>query len=141
VIRAVLDTNVLVSAVLAPNSGVARSLDCWRDRLFVLLLSPALMVELGEVLRYPRLRRRHRWTGTEVGQFLDGLAAMAVVVPGQITGSFVEADPDDDAVIACAIEGSASVVVTGDQHLLALGEIQGAHIVTPRQFLDALGAV
>jgi putative PIN family toxin of toxin-antitoxin system len=141
VIRAVLDTNVLVSAVLVPHSDVARVLDCWRDRLFVLLLSPALLVELGEVLRYPRLRRRHRWTDTEVGQFVDGLATMAVVVPGQVTGSLIEADPDDDAVIACAIEGSANAVVTGDQHLLALGEVQGVHIVTPRQFLNALGAV
>ena len=47
-------------------------------------------------------------------------------------------DPDDNAVLACAKEGDAAYIVTGDAHLLRLGTYEGITILTPVQFLRAL---
>jgi predicted nucleic acid-binding protein len=71
-------------------------------------------------------------------QLIEGLAAAAVLVVGDVTDRIVDEDPDDDAVLACSFDGRADYVVTGDQHLLALGAVRGIRIVRPRQFLDAL---
>jgi predicted nucleic acid-binding protein len=48
----------------------------------------------------------------------------------------VTRDPKDDAVVACAVEGKADYVVSGDQDLLALGEYEGIQVVTPRRFME-----
>ncbi len=57
---------------------------------------------------------------------------------GQLSVQVIADDPDDNAVLACAIEGHAAYVVTGDGHLMSLGAYEGIPIVTPAQFLRAL---
>lgn len=137
-IRAVLDTNVLASATIVPQGHAARIVARWRKRGFVLLISPVLLEELDEVLRYPRLRRRHGWPEERIDGYVRRLKDMATVTPGLMVVTAVPEDPDDDVLIACALEGQAQYLVTGDQHLLGLGRYEEIQIVTPAVFWQRL---
>lgn len=139
-IRAVLDTNVLVSATLVSEGHPARIVDLWEKRRFILLLSPPLLEELQEVLRYSRIRRRHGWSEEEIDAYVNRLTEVAILTPGQMAVSAVPQDPDDDVLIACALEGKADYLVTGDQHLLGLGSYEGIQIVTPASFWQHLSS-
>lgn len=90
-------------------------------------------------MRYARIRRKYGVTDDEVSDLIDLLAANAVVVDGtlDVSGS-VPDDPDDEIVLACAMQGQADLIVTGDQHLLALGTFRGIPIVTVRSLLERL---
>ena len=68
-IRAVLDTNVLVSATIVPQGYAARIVGLWDKRRFVPLLSPVLLEEVDEVLRYPRICRRHGWSEEKIQRY------------------------------------------------------------------------
>lgn len=139
-IRAVLDTNVLVSATIVPQGYAARTVSLWEKRRFVPLLSPLLLEELDAVLRYPRIRRRHGWSEEQISGYVSRLKDLAVLTPGQVVVSAVPQDPDDDVLVACALEGKADYLVTGDQHLLRLGSYEGIQIVTPAVFWQHLEA-
>ena len=138
-LRVVLDTNVFVSSLLVKEGPAARVLDTWRARRYLLIASPELIAEIASTLRYPRIRRRYRITENHVQALLDLLEADSVMVPGtaDVSGSVPE-DPDDEIVLACAIDGGADVIVSGDQHLLALGEFKGIEIASIRNFLERL---
>ena len=138
-LRVVLDTNVFVSSLLVKEGPAARVLDTWRARRYLLIASPELIAEIASTLRYPRIRRRYRITENHVQALLDLLEADSVMVPGtaDVSGSVPE-DPDDEIVLACALDGGANLNVSGDQHLLALGEFKGIEIASIRKFLERL---
>jgi putative PIN family toxin of toxin-antitoxin system len=138
-IRAVLDANVLVSAILSPKGIPAKVLTAWQAEQFHLVLSEAVLDEIDRVLRYPRIARRHRWSEEQLQGFLEDLAHLAIMTPGAAYLKVIAEDPPDDRYLECAIEGEAEYIVSGDQHLLALGEYRGIRILTPRAFLDVLG--
>ncbi len=137
--RAVLDANVLVSAILSPKGMPAKVLTAWRTEAFHLVLSEATLDEIDRVLRYPRIVRRHRWSDERLQNLIDDLARLAIMTPGAVHFKVIAEDPPDDRYLECAIEGEAEYIVSGDQHLLELGEYQGIRIVTPQAFLDVLG--
>ena len=68
--RVVLDANVFVSSILSGAGTPARILDAWRDERFQLLISDAILDEMGRVLRYPKIAQRHGWTEAEIDRFL-----------------------------------------------------------------------
>jgi putative PIN family toxin of toxin-antitoxin system len=90
------------------------------------------------VLSYPRITERLRLDDAELAAVLVGLLARGEVTPSQLRLPGVTRDSKDDAVIACAVEGRANYIVSGDQDLLALGEYRSIQVVTPRQFVDIL---
>lgn len=138
-IRAVFDTNLFVSSLLRKNGLPAQALAAWRTHRLVLVTSPAIVAEVAATLKYPRIRRKYPVTDEEISELMDLLAADAVVVDGtsDVSGS-VPDDPDDEMVLACAVEGEAHLIVTGDQHLLALGDFRGIPVVTVRHLLERL---
>lgn len=138
-LRAVFDTNLFVSSALVSEGLPAQALDAWRAHQFVLIISPAILSEIAATLRYDRIRRKYGITEQDVDEMLALLLADAVMVPGRsdVAGS-VPDDPDDEAVLACALDGQADVIVSGDKHLLALGSFRGIPVLTARQFLDRL---
>lgn len=140
-LRVVFDTNLFVSSLLVKNGLPAQALDAWRAHRFLLVTSPAIMAEINATLRYERIRRKYGVTDEDIDQLLELLAADALVVPGQsdVAGS-VPDDEDDEIVLACAVDGQANVVVSGDQHLLALGVFRGIDIITVRQFMERLSS-
>lgn len=134
-IRVVLDANVFVSGVLVAKGNPARILEAWRRGEIDLVAAPDVLDEVGRVLRYPRLRKRHQWGDDEIDTFLARVRASAIVTPGLIVVQAVLDDPTDDKYLACATEGNADFIVSGDTHLLRLHPWQGIAIVTPANFI------
>jgi putative PIN family toxin of toxin-antitoxin system len=138
--RVVLDANLFVSAAIEPRGRPAQILDAWRAGLFDLIVRDDILAEIGEVLRRPRIQRRHAWSDEQVGDFMSMLRKVAVLAPGVLQVTAVADDSDDDMYLACALEGEAEYIVSGDDHLRDLGTYRGITIVSARQFLAILSA-
>jgi putative PIN family toxin of toxin-antitoxin system len=139
VLRAVLDANVYVSALLRPEGPPGQTIERFlRDAAFEIVLSPEIVDEVLRALAYPKVRRLMRG-GAAPELWFEDLAVLADLVTGVRQISGVCADPDNDKYVAAAIEGRAAFVVTGDRQLLALVEHGGVRIISPRAFLNLLG--
>jgi putative PIN family toxin of toxin-antitoxin system len=137
-VRAVIDTNVLVSGLLVAQGPPHQVLDAWLDGRFTLVTSPYQLEEVTRVLAYPRVAERIRLEPAELAGILAGLMTLAVVTPGHLRLPGVTRDPKDNAIVACAEEGDADYIVSGDHDLLSLGEYRGIQAVTPRRFLEII---
>lgn len=139
-IRAVIEANVLVSGLVSEGGPPSEIVDAWLEGRYTLITSPYMVEELVHVLSYPRIRDRLRLEKDELEAIVIALLAQAEVTAGQLSLAGVTRDPKDDAVVACAIEGGAEVIVSGDQDLLALGTYKRVEVMTPRQFTERLAA-
>lgn len=137
-IKAALDTNVLVSGLVSQKGLPRQILDAWLEGRYTLVLSLYLVDELAHVLTYPRIAERVRLTQEELEAILAALLSQAELTPGKLQLPSVTRDPKDDPVVACAVEGQAGYIVSGDQDLLMLDEYEGVQVVTPRQFVETL---
>ena len=137
-IRAVLDTNQLVSMAIRPGGVADQIRRAWQERRFFLLTSPPLLAEFRRVLTYPKLRSLVRLSPDEEEALLRLLVEEAELTAGTLQVGVVEADPADNAVVACAIEGHADYIVSRDVHLLSLREHAGIPTVTARECLGIL---
>jgi hypothetical protein len=137
-IRAVLDTNVWVSAILSPGHPPAKILELALTGNLRLIISAGIIREIGRVLQYPKVKKaleRRRITSQEVDDVILKLLKAAIIVPGEILAEGVSDDPADDMIIACALEGRADFIISGDHHLIDLKNYQGIKIVDPSTFL------
>jgi hypothetical protein len=117
-VRAVLDTNVIISALLSRDGSPARVLLAWQSGAFELIVSRLLLDEVRHVLDHPKLR--HRIPPEDADAIVEWLARAATLVPDPARPPPIRAaDPDDDYLIALAAEERA-VLVSGDAHLLDL---------------------
>ena len=137
-IRAVLDVNVLISGIISPRGAPAQILDLWREERFVVVTSGPILAEFEAVAGQPVLRNRYGLTPARVVHLLQGLRRFAIVTPAEVQVTGVVRDPDDDKLLACALEANADYVVTGDNDLLALGQYQSVALVAPAVFLRVL---
>jgi putative PIN family toxin of toxin-antitoxin system len=110
----------------------------WRLQRFDLVVSPALLTEYERVLNYERLRRRHGLSPEQVAREIAGLRDAAILVVPTEVPAVIADDPDDDHVLACAVAGEADYIVSGDRHLLSLGEYRGIRILSLAAFLALL---
>jgi putative PIN family toxin of toxin-antitoxin system len=138
-LRIAIDTNVIVSGILSRKGAPAELLNAWRERRFLMLTSPAVIAELRAVLQYPRIRKKYPLSNDDIEQTIMLLEHDALLVKGEanVAGS-VPDDPKDEMFLACALDGTADVIVSGDHHLLDLESYRDIPIMTPRQFLDQL---
>lgn len=137
-IRAVLDTNVWVSAILSPGHPPAKILELALTGNLRLIISAGIIREIGRVLQYPKVKKaleRRRITSQEVDDVILKLLKAAIIAPGEILAEGVSDDPADDMIIACALEGRADFIISGDHHLIDLKNYQGIKIVDPSTFL------
>ena len=138
-LRVVLDANVYVSAIIRPEGPPGRVIERFlRDAAFEIVLSPAIVEETLRALTYAKVRKYVRGT-IDPQLWLEDIVVLAELVAGNYEMSAASVDPDDDKYLAAALEGRATLVVTGDPDLLALEEHQGVRIVNPRAFLGLLG--
>ena len=132
--RLVIDTNVLVSALLAGTSLPAHLLVLWREGRFNLLISAEQLDELVRVTRYPKIRAR--LAPALAGRLINDLRSLAVAV-GDLPVVTASPDPDDNHLLALAEAGSADFLLTGDKRdLLTLQRHAGTRIIGVRAFLD-----
>ncbi len=134
-----LDTSVLVPAVLRPTGLAARILDEWLGGRFELLCSERLINELEAVLT----RRATPIEGPPI-QRSEGLTdvlrrASTLVAITETNRELVVRDPSDEFVLWTAIEGGADLIVSSDKDLLELGEVEGIPIVGVHDFALTLG--
>jgi len=140
VLRAVLDANLYISALIQPNGPPGRILERFlRDAAFEIVLSPAIAEEVLRALAYPKVRKLIRSTIEPELWFEDIVMLADLVFDIEKLPALCE-DPDDDKYLATALEGRAAFIITGDEGLLALKEHEGIRVVTPRMFLDWLAA-
>jgi putative PIN family toxin of toxin-antitoxin system len=134
---AIVDTSVLVSAFLFPDSVPGRVVALAEQGAYVLHVSPIILEELERSLRNPRLRKSYPYSDTEIDAWCADLHEIGSVIHRSLPERDVVCrDPDDDHVIAAALAVKAYTPVTGDKDLLVLGEYQAIRILTARAFLD-----
>ncbi len=140
-LRVVLDTNVFVSSLLVKVGLQAQVVDAWRLRQYVLVTSRAIIAETRMTLTYPRIRRKYFISDEDVDQLASLLEHDTLLVPGaaDVAGA-IPADPSDEIILACAVDGRADLIVSGNLHLLELGQYRGIPIVNARQFLATLAS-
>ncbi len=133
-VRAVLDANVLISAILSPRGSPARLLLAWQAGASELVASPALLAEVARALRYPKLARLIPAADAEA--FVAWIARSAILAPDPTAASAIRsADPNDDYLLALATAEHA-VLVSGDGHLTVLAD--RLPVRTPAEFLVSL---
>jgi len=136
-LRAVLDTNVFVSAFLSrnPTSPTKELIRRWEEEEFILLVSDALLEEVAEKLVERGIEQER------VIEFLTLIGRLAewVNVPPEAVSPVIAEDPDDDHILACAVVGKADYLVSNDPHFESLGEeYQGIKITKALPFLWAV---
>jgi putative PIN family toxin of toxin-antitoxin system len=134
-LKVVLDTNVLVSAYLVPGGKPARILSLARQGKLTICLSPPILSEVKQTLLRPKLQKIHKATAKEIERFLKALTSVVVMTAGTEEVDAVKDDPDDNKILACALEGKANFIVSGDHHLTDMKVFQGIPIVNPDRFL------
>jgi len=140
-IRVVVDTNVLFSAVLIPGSNPAKILKLAQLGNIKLIFSPHTLKELQRVLRYPKLVALMKKRGIKphvVDNFVKNLVSISMITSGEKKVTAVKEDPADDLFIACAIEGEAKFIISRDHHLRSLKTFQGITILDPTSFLKTI---
>jgi putative PIN family toxin of toxin-antitoxin system len=138
---AVFDTNALVRVALAKTRAARAMRVAWEESGFLLLMSEEILEELGLVLRYPRIAERHALSEAVIQDFEASVRSASVLVPGLYVVKKVEADPSDDKFLACALEGDADFIVSGDPHLRDLKRYQGIQIISLERFSRELGLI
>lgn len=128
--RIVLDTNVLVSALISKERPPGRLLEAVRNGRFTLVTSDYQIRELRSVLARGHLRSRISLADVE--EFFKVLEADAVSVTA-LPDINMSPDPKDNPILATGVAGQVDMIVSGDKpDMLALGHVEGIPIVPPR---------
>jgi hypothetical protein len=136
-LRVILDTNILISALIVPEGASSYLYQCWRRNRFTLISSEEQLEEFRRVTRYPRLERF--LNAATAGTMLNEVRALAALT-GKLPRVDVSPDPADNFLLAMAEAGKADLLATGDgKHLLSLRRHGTAHIVTAREAALELG--
>jgi len=135
-VRIVLDTNILIAALITKGTPPDGLYLAWLKGAFELVTSTAQLAEVAEVLARPRLQRYI--DADEAAAIVENIDTRALILdaPPDVN---LSPDPKDNPILAAAIAGKADLIVSGDKkHVLALGMVEGIPIVTARDALDRL---
>ena len=135
--RSILDTNILVSALIVPGGIPAYLYQCWRTGLFTLTTSEDQLEELRHVTRYPRVRKYIR--PAAAGAMVNEIRALAELT-GPLPTVTVCTDPADNFLLSMAEAAGADYLITGDRrHLLGLKRHGRTRIASAREAARLLG--
>jgi putative PIN family toxin of toxin-antitoxin system len=132
-VRVVLDTNILISAVLFPGGPPELVYRLALEGRIELVTSPALLGEFGRVLT-----TKFGWACEPAEEAVRQIARIGQVSESSERVREIKADPADDRVLEAALAGSAEVIVSGDRHLLRLRKWRDVRIVKPTDLLSEL---
>ncbi|MGH8728602.1 MAG: putative toxin-antitoxin system toxin component, PIN family [Burkholderiales bacterium] len=134
--RVILDTNVLLSALLKADTPPYQLVDAWLDGRFELVSSAAQIDEITRVARYPKVRQYI--ARAEIGWLVNRVQERALLVE-RLPKVDVSSDPGDNFLLAMAKAGSAEFLVTGDKAgVLAVEKHGNTQIVNARQMVTTL---
>ena len=138
-LKVVLDTNVFVSSLLSRAGSPAMIIDRWRAGQFLLITSPPIISEIKRVVEASDIRKKYGLTDDLIERLILLLEKDSIVVPGpSAVAGAIPKDPTDEMFLAAALDAKADLIVSGDRHLLDLGEYKQIPILTVRQFLEFL---
>ena len=133
-IRTVIDTNVIVSAILF--GGIPGELiSLWKSGHIQPLASKDIIDDYIKVLTYPKFKLSEKEINYILYNEILPYFEVVTLKPGQ---AIIQKDPSDDKFLHCANAGRASVIISGDQHLINLKSYGKIKILTPSQFLEKL---
>ena len=131
--RLVIDTNVLISALLSGQSLPALLVALWQQRQFELLMLAEQLDEIRRVTRYPKLRVRLR--PDLAGRLINEMQHKSLMID-KLPSVILSPDSDDNHLLALAEAGDADFLITGDNRdLLAMERYAGTRILSVRAFL------
>lgn len=136
--RAVIDTNVFVSGGTVSVGAPFQIINHWRNEDFVMVASPQLIVEYKEVLLRPSIMKYTGLSYQETLKYIREVVDRAYMTGGTLTRDVLRNDPDDNMVLACAEEGLATHLVTGNKKHFPFTDYKRIKIVSPREFLTLL---
>lgn len=134
----VLDTNVIISALLSAGGSPAQIIDLWEAGVFDVAISTPLLDELKRVLDYPQVKKYQKMTPDEINTLLGRWSTISVYVEPEVVLEVVKDDSDDNRVLECAVAAKANYIISGDKHLLDLGEYRGIEVLPPAGFIVLL---
>lgn len=134
--RIVLDTNVLIGALITKGTPPDGLYQAWLEGRFELVTCVAQIAEVADVLARPRLRKY--LDADEAAAIIENMDTRALILedPPEVD---LSPDPKDNPILAAAIAGKADLIVSGDKkHMLALGAAGDIPVVTARDAFDRL---
>lgn len=132
--RIVIDTNIMVGAIMKPTGASNKILHMWIQGRLTLLVTERILDEYRTILS-------QKWLKPDrVSELNRQLGEFAEVVDPKERVYEIKDDPSDNRFLECAAEGEADYVISSDQHLLALKQFRRTEIVRPTQFLKRVGA-
>ena len=139
--RVVLDTNLFVSAILSPEGKPAIILKMVLDAELDLVISPAILKEIGLVMNYRKIRKllaKRFVTMEKIQDVLQKIVKAAIMVSGETDIHHIDKDPSDNMLLSCALEGKADFIISGDHHLTDIVSYENIPIVNPDIFLKRI---
>lgn len=138
--RAVIDTNVLISGFISRESYPAKLVDGWVEKRFEPVVSEEIIKEYREV--FARDRFSALGSVEERLKLLGTLLSFehVVLVNPQERICMVKDDPRDDIFLECAAAGECEFIISGDQHLLKLKQYKNIKVITAKEFIELLKA-
>ncbi len=134
--KIVLDTNVLLSGLMYPNSVPGQIVNAWRDAQFDVAISLEQLREIGRVLAYPKISKVLQWDQESIEKFIKQLMLRMELVELGNAGVKVPRDPSDTPILTTLVVSKADFLVTGDSDLLSLRK--EFPILKPAEFVEKL---
>lgn len=136
ILKAVIDTSVMVSVAFAVQ-GLAKELrDMIADGRFVPVTSKPILKELYQVLHYPHIVKRFSPSKEHLSAFIAMIIERSMIVKGLYEINGISKDPNDDMFIACALEADADYIVSRDPHLRNIKHYRRIQIIDAATFIE-----
>ncbi|MBM3236999.1 putative toxin-antitoxin system toxin component, PIN family [Candidatus Poribacteria bacterium] len=133
VIRAVLDANIHLSATFFPKGKPRQVRSLGRRGFFQIIISQPILAEIRKAMNEDFGR-----SDEMIAKELKKIRKYARIVKPKVKINFITTDTNDNRILECAVKGKSDFIVTGDKHLLEIGEYDKVKIVTASQFLELL---
>lgn len=137
-LRAVLDTNIIVSGAIMDRGDPFQILKSWEKGDFVVIVSEPILQEIDRVFHYSHIKNKKHLNERDIKTILHTLRRYGFNTPAEIQIEAIPEDPEDNKFITAAVEGEASYIVSGDRHLKKLESYRGIKIVSPSEFVQVL---
>lgn len=135
--RVVVDTGILVSALIRPKGTIGGVLHALRDGRFTTIYSTPMMLEVADVLSLAKIQEKYHIQPDDIEALINLVRLRGeLVIPKQTITAC--RDPQDNKFLEAALAGEADVIVTGDDDLLVLNPFEGVDILRPAEFLEKL---
>ena len=135
-LRAVVDTNLVVSGLFGKDSVFARLQNLWINQEFDLVTSIEIIKEVSQVLHYPRIQKKFKPKKEKIKRFFHLLFRKSIITKDIYKTDKITADPTDNKFLACAMEGRADYIVSRDPHLRNIKHFQGIQIIDASTFIN-----